>query len=290
MVERLTLGTVQFGLKYGVANRHGQVSFDEANSIIQLAIKNGIDTLDTAISYGNSEEVLGNIGVSDWNVISKLPAIPDDNDNLNLWLKNIITTSLKRLNVDSLYGLLLHRPQQLLGNNGDNLYHELQNLQSEGKVRKIGISIYDPVELNEISKRYKIDIVQAPLNVVDQRIIESGWLSRLSERGTELHVRSIFLQGLLLMSASERPQKFNKWTSLWSNWDEWLKASNLTPLQACLRYVFSINKISKIIVGVDSKQQLNDIINAATGHLPDIPKNIQCSDIDLINPAHWDNL
>lgn len=290
MVERLAIGTVQFGLEYGIANQQGKVTYEEAKSILKLAKNNKINMLDTAISYGNSEEVLGGIGVSYWNVISKLPAIPDDCDNVNLWLNNIVTTSLKRLNVASLYGLLLHRPQQLLGANGDDLYQGLQRLKSSGKVKKIGVSIYEPSELDAICGQYEIDIVQAPLNIVDHRIVESGWLSSLSEQGIELHVRSVFLQGLLLMSASERPQKFNKWASLWSNWDEWLSENNLTPLQACLQYVLSFSDIKKVIVGVDSLQQLDDIICACNGSLPEVPKNIHCSDVDLVNPARWSSL
>ncbi len=287
---KLALGTVQLGLKYGIANKYGQVSLDETEEILEHASKNGIDLLDTAIAYGESEQRLGQIGIQGWRVVSKLSEIPEGCQNISQWIATSVQESLRRLRQKSLYGLLLHRPYQLLSKNGDDLFQELQKLKSSGKVNKIGVSIYDPAELEVICNRYEIDIVQAPLNIVDHRIVESGWLSRLSERGVELHVRSVFLQGLLLMSASERPQKFNKWTSLWSNWDKWLKENNLTPLQACLRYVLSFSEIKKIIVGVDSLQQLDDIISVSKNSLPDVPENIFCSDVDLVNPTRWDSL
>lgn len=249
-----------------------------------------MNTLDTAYSYGNSYDVLGEIGISDYCVISKLPPVPDECDDVNQWLDQIMKQSLSRLKIDRLHGLLLHKPQQLLGKFGDNLYKGLQALKSTGRVVKIGISIYDPIELDSICDRFEMDIVQAPLNVVDRRILASGWCSQLLQRGIELHVRSIFLQGLLLMSVSQRPEKFNRWSSLWSEWDQWLKDNNLTALQACLRYAMSFREIDKIVVGVDSLKQLDEIIRASRGSLPELPANLHCSDIDLVNPARWSSL
>lgn len=287
MVERLAIGTVQFGQKYGVANRNGQVSYDEAKSIIHRANRSGIDTLDTAIAYGESENRLGEIGIQNWKVVSKLPEVPDECEDVFTWVVNSVQESLHRLKQKNLYALLLHRPEQLLGDNGMHIYSALQQLKEDGLIKNIGASIYIPQELESLNVKYKLDIIQAPFNILDRRLIESGWLSRLAEQDIELHVRSVFLQGLLLMPTDEMPQKFNKWASLWSDWDEWLKVSDMTPLEACLRYVLSFSEISKVIVGVDSLQQLNEIISAANGISPVVTEKIQCSDIDLINPAHW---
>ena len=290
MVERLALGTVQFGLKYGISNHQVKVPFKEAKSIIELANSANINTLDTAVSYGDSEKTLGSIGVSDWNIISKLPNIPDECDDVKLWLNNEVTASLKRLNINCLNSLLLHNPQQLFGIHGSSLYKELTNLKDSGKVKKIGISIYNPSELDQICKQFEIDIVQAPLNLVDNRLVESGWLNRLSDLSIEIHARSIFLQGLLLMPARKRPQKFNQWASLWTNWDKWLNEISLTPLQACLQYVLSFKEINKVIVGVDSVNQLENIILSCNSSKVKAPKNIHCSDVNLVNPSHWQYL
>lgn len=284
---KLALGTVQFGLPYGIANQIGQVTRPEAKAMLQLAAANGIDTLDTAIGYGESEQRLGEIGVSGWQIVSKLPEMPDDCTDILHWVKEMVNGSLARLNAGKLSGLLLHRPQQLLERKGDDLYRALQQLKQEGLVQKIGISIYDPSELDRICGRFKIDLVQAPFNVLDRRMIDTGWLYRLKEQGTELHVRSIFLQGLLLMGQSDRPIKFARWEPLWSKWHEWLNDVGLTPLQASLRYALSFPEISRVIIGVDSLNQLKEIIDSAKGSASQIPEAIKVNELDLLDPARW---
>lgn len=286
-MSRLALGTVQFGLPYGIANQAGQVTHDKGKAILQLAAGNGINTLDTAIAYGASEQRLGEIGIQDWQIVSKLPAIPDDRADTRQWVAEAVDGSLQRLNINRLYGLLLHRPQQLLEKNGDHLYRTLQQLKQDGLVQKIGISIYDPSDLDAICGRFQLDLVQAPFNILDRRLIDTDWLSRLEEQGTELHVRSVFLQGLLLMSSTNRPKKFARWDQLWSDWGIWLTINRLTPLQACLLYALSFPQVSKVIVGVDNQRQLKEILVASVGALPKIPVGLRTSDLDLINPANW---
>lgn len=284
---KLALGTVQFGLSYGVANQSGQVTPDEGRAMLQLAAANQIDTLDTAIAYGESEQRLGQIGVSGWNIVSKLPAIPDDCNDVAKWIADAVEGSRQRLNVDSLHGLLMHRPQQLVEKAGDNIYRALEQLKYDGLVQKIGVSIYEPSELDALCKHFQFDLVQAPFNILNRRLIDTGWMSKLSEQGTELHIRSVFLQGLLLMPEGKMPSKFNRWASLWADWYAWLEEANLTPLQACLRHALSFQEIDKVIVGVDSQNQLREIIQAVKGVTPDVPDALKSDDLDLINPACW---
>lgn len=274
-------------MDYGIANQQGQVSSNEAEAILQYAQKSGIDTLDTAILYGDSEQRLGEIGLRNWQVITKLPAVPEGCNDISKWVQNTVKESLKRLKMIKLYGLLLHYPQQLLGCSGDKLYQVLQKLKCDGLVKNIGISIYDPSELDELCGLYRFDIVQAPFNILDRRLINSSWLSRLSEQGIELHVRSIFLQGLLLMSSEIRPVQFNRWKTVWSEWDKWLDKTGLTPSEACIRYALSFSEITKVIIGVDSLRQLNEVLHSAQGKLPVVPPELVCSDTDLINPSRW---
>ena len=140
-MNRLALGTVQFGLPYGIANHSGQVSRAEANDMLQYALANGIDTLDTAIAYGDSETCLGEVGAQGFNVVTKLPALPDRCENVINWTQQQVSMSLSRLGVTKVYGLLLHRSEQLLGSNGVALYQSLQALKDNGQVQKVGISI-----------------------------------------------------------------------------------------------------------------------------------------------------
>ena len=287
---KLALGTVQFGQSYGVANKAGQVSAADAKTILEYAASNGIKMLDTAIGYGDSEQRLGEIGIPDWQVVSKIPAVPDGCGDISGWVSESVRSSLQRLGVQRLYALLLHKPKQLLGADGGRIYAALQQLKENGLVQKIGVSIYAPVELDDLYQRYKFDVVQAPFNLLDRRLIESGWMSRLADRGVELHVRSIFLQGLLLMPPHERPVKFNRWQALWTAYSEWLRAAKLTPLQACVRYSLSFPEISRVIVGVDSSDQLRTIVEAAGGPMLVPPSALQVHDCDLLNPSVWATL
>jgi len=287
---KLALGTAQFGMQYGVANRVGQPSEVEIKEILQIASGHGINTLDTAIAYGDCEERLGRIGVSNWQIISKLPAFASDASNIYEEVQALVCDSLQRLGVGRIYGLLLHRPEQLQEKNGDALYRALERVRTEGFVHKIGISVYDPASLEAILPSFSFDLVQAPFSPFDQRIILSGWASRLKSLGMELHVRSIFLQGLLLMQQDERPNQFDRWSPFWNRWDEWLRDNHVTALQACLGFADSFPQIDRILVGVESKNQLIDIVDGMQRPALVIPDEFQSNDLDLINPANWPRL
>lgn len=285
--NRLALGTAQFGLPYGVANQVERVTRSEAERILDHAWSAGLETLDTAIAYGDSEQRLGEIGVGQWHVISKLPPVPESCTNVAGWVRESVAASLSRLKVKKLRGLLLHRPQQLLSAPGQTLYAALDAVKTQGLVEKIGVSIYGPEELDALWPHFHFDLVQAPFNILDRRLSTTGWLTRLKQVGTEVHVRSVFLQGLLLMHSASRPSYFQRWQPLWAQWHQWLADKNLTPLQACLCFVLAQRQIDRVIVGVDSLKHLQDILAVAeeTGIEP--PANLISADLDLINPSKW---
>ncbi|HQS58874.1 MAG: hypothetical protein B7Y56_12610 [Gallionellales bacterium 35-53-114] len=287
---RLALGTVQFGLPYGIANQDGQVTRSVADAMLKHAAANGIDTLDTAIAYGESETCLGEVGTTDFKLVTKLPAVPDGCTDVNSWVIEQMCESLARLGVKEVYGLLLHRSAQLLGNDGKFLYQTLQDLKEAGLVQKIGVSIYSPSELDALIPQYQFDLVQAPFNLVDRRLYSSGWLQRLKHEGVEIHARSAFLQGLLLMQRTDIPPKFELWSELWNRWHNWLACHSVSAVQACLAYPLSFSEIDRVVVGADSISQLEQIINAAqSAMLGDLP-NLHCDAEYLINPACWPKL
>lgn len=291
MGHRLALGTVQFGLDYGIANTSGQVDLAAVAELLALARRNGVDTLDTAFAYGISEQVLGAVGVEDWNVVTKLPALPDACPDVAGWVQTQMQMSLERLGVSQVYSVLLHRPAQLLGAQGKELLTALEHLQLSGQTQKIGISVYGPEELEALFALKTFDLVQAPLNILDRRLLVSGWAARLKLAGVELHTRSAFLQGLLLLPHFQRPEKFSRWNALWSEWQQWLEATGQTPLEACLRYVFSISDVDKVVVGVDSSNQLKQILAAANDSLPGFPPDWSSPvATELLNPALWNTL
>lgn len=285
-MSRLALGTVQFGLAYGVANQEGQVSRSTAKAMLELAAEHRVDTLDTAIAYGESEACLGEAGIGGFKVVSKLPAVPEGCADVDAWVQEQVALSLARLGAGSMYGLLLHRPEQLLAEGGAALYGALQRLKETGQMQKMGISIYDPGQLHALIPRYRFDLVQAPLNLVDRRLHTSGWLQRLKDGEVEVHTRSAFLQGLLLMPRSAIPARFAPWAELWDRWHGWLGAHDMTAVQACLAYPLSFPGIDRVVVGADSMGQLSEILLAAVNGRHDFP-DLQCDAEDLINPARW---
>lgn len=286
---KLALGAAQFGVDYGVANMQGKVETEEVKRIFAVARSANIDTLDTAIAYGDSEQVIGQMGSQSWSIVTKLPPVPLGY-NAASWVREQLTGSLVRLGVQQVYGLLLHRPGQLLEDIGPELYGALKAVQSEGLVKKIGISIYRPATLETTLAQYAVDLVQAPLNILDRSLVESGWAKRLADAGVEVHVRSVFLQGLLLMPATQRPTKFAPWAEIWSEWDRWLAQTGLTPQQACLRYVCGLDSIDRVVVGVDSAAQLDEVLSASEGILDSLPAFKPLQDDRLINPARWNQL
>lgn len=287
---KLALGSVQFGLPYGIANQTGQVPQSEIMAMLHVAKASGIDILDTAIGYGESEACLGKADLREFRVVTKLPAIPDGCRNVNVWLGEQVSMSLNRLNVNAVYGLLLHRPLQLLEPYGDELFSALMALKEDGLVQKIGLSVYGPEELEVIIKSFRMDLVQAPLNLIDRRLCLTGWLQRLKDSDIEVHTRSVFLQGLLLMPQVAIPPKFSPWSDLFITWHQWLAGNGVSAIQACLAYPLSLPEIDRVVVGADSLVQLRQIIDAAA-HFPQVElPDLYCNSENLINPSYWSQL
>ena len=291
-MSKIALGTVQFGIDYGINSENGQVQPEEVRSILNYAHSQNIDLLDTAPAYGNSEKVLGVANVQNFKVVTKTRHFNNakiSNSDIGL-LKKDFSCSLTDLRQESFYGVLVHNVSDLLKPGAEKLYDHLQELKQAEKIEKIGVSVYDYSQLQSILDNFDIDLVQLPFNILDRRMIDSGMLSTLRSSNTEVHARSVFLQGLLLMSEQNRPDKFNRWSGLWKIWHEWLNDSQITALEATIRYAISMPEISKVLVGVDNKDQLKEIIIASNGILPNIPTELHTNDINLLNPSNWGRL
>ncbi len=287
MQQKIVLGTAQFGLSYGVANNSGQISIQESKKIIQLAKNAKINKIDTAMAYGNSEKSLGNIGVLDWKVITKISEAPPEVKNIKSWVRNEIQDSLNRLGVSELYAVMLHNTSILSFDNVEEYWNSLRKLKQQGVIKKIGYSIYDPSELNEFYNRYHPDIIQAPYNIVDNRLNKSGWLQKLSDDLVEVHIRSVFLQGLLLMKKNQRPLYFKKWNQLWGEWHKWLEEQKITALEATLGFVYDDPRISNLVIGVDNAKQLGEIIDISAKKIKIEMSNFSSMDQKLIDPSRW---
>ena len=288
--SKIALGTAQFGMNYGIANRRGQLPEQEVADLLSRALAVGIDTLDTAVAYGDSETILGRIGVQYWKIISKVPAAPDNVTDVKDWMFRSVKASLERLGRSRLDGLMLHNPEQLTGSRGKATAAALVEIRSRGLADKIGYSIYDTNRLELYLQQLEPEIIQVPFNILDQKLLTSGWLSRLKRMGCEVHTRSAFLQGLLLMSASERPSEFAEFSNVWEKWDGWLGSRAIGSVEACLRFVLNTPGIDRIVVGVDSIDQLDALVAADHSPLETLPEWPDRIDPRLINPSLWSSL
>lgn len=287
---KFSIGTAQLGSNYGIANTSGQVSLDEATRILDFANKSGVEMLDTASAYGSSECILGSIPASKlFKITTKLPANYIDNLDVSTWGQKSVKNSLQLLRADSIYGLLIHRPEQLFGVGGKDLLNFISKLKFEGVIKKIGVSAYDPEQIEQVLKIFTPDIIQAPINLFDRRLIDGGLLDKLSGFGVEVHARSIFLQGLLLLPRDAIPDKFKKWNYLFDRWHNWLDENSISPVRAALSLA-SDPRIDRVIVGIDRLEQLELIMSEAKKIDKFDCPNLSSSDLQLINPSNWKNL
>jgi aryl-alcohol dehydrogenase-like predicted oxidoreductase len=284
-ISKIAVGTVQFGLNYGVANFEGKTSGAEAEKILRYARFRGSEVLDTAIHYGGAESLLGAIGVSDWKILSKLPSIGLKDYSCHS-IEKAVYESVERLGVDHLYGLHLSKADDLLGPEGPLIFNQLCKLKNEKVIQKIGVSFYSSGELNKVLSIYDLDVCQIPVNIFDRRFLDND-LELLKSRNIEIHARSIFLQGLLLMSGEIRPAKFQQWNSIWARWDKFLKNHEITALQACLSFIYSIEAIDKIVIGFDSLNHLKQIEVCKITNIVGLINDLSCDDEFLLNPSLW---
>lgn len=286
MISKLSIGTAQLGENYGVSNLAGSVSVSEGSEILSAAWKAGVRCLDTAPAYGDAEAKLGMIGVSSWSVSSKLPPLPGDirNSEVLTWVTERVATSLRRLQISSLSLLLLHRPSDLLGPEGAWLKNAILQLKDDGLVGSVGFSIYSPDELEDLTTKIWPDVVQAPFNVFDTRMQSSGWLDRLVEEGSVFHARSVFLQGVLLMEPP--PPFFVNWTELFNRWRQICLEGVGSPAQLALSVVLGNAQVDKVVVGVESKIQLQELLSAGDILAPDISE-LAVDDVNLLDPSKW---
>lgn len=288
---KIGLGTVQFGLNYGVTNPNGIVSHDEGVAILELAGAGGVRVLDTAAAYGDSESALGTLipeSACTFEVVTKTVPLRADKigDHELQVFRDGFARSLNRLRTNSVSTLLVHYADDLLVPGGERLYGELLRLLEAGQVRKIGFSAYDSQQVEVILDRYKFSVVQLPVSVFDQRLIHSGTLEALGRMGVEVHARSVFLQGLLLQNAGI-PAKFARWSDLVSRYHAFLTRNDLTPLSAAIGFVARQAQVGIVLLGVTTRHELDQCLTAYREDIHLDFAEFSVEDFDLIDPRRW---
>jgi len=292
-VSRLGLGTVQFGLEYGVSNRAGRPSEREVAAILARAVEAGVGIVDTAPAYGEAEILVGRYLPSGHalRIVTKTPAMSADTIDARhgRQVLDALAVSLDRLKADGVHGLLLHRSDDLAKPGWQHLIDAMAEARSRGWTSRIGASIYNDDQLTLVESRFRPEIVQLPLNVLDRRPIVSGTLVRLKSSGIEVHARSAFLQGLLLMEPDDLPeffapvrQKIARLRHLW-------RKRGLTALDGCLSFVLQQPEVDAVIVGVNCLNEFEQIelaVTSSAGNDGDIDTG-QPVDPVYIDPSRW---
>lgn len=274
-INKLGLGSVQFGVEYGISNSSGKTGELEVAAILDVAEKSGIDLIDTASAYGNSEEVLGMCDLTKFKVVSKFLLNEIDT------LENQLKSTLKLLNQSSIYGYLAHRPLEVVEDL--NIWEDLKLAKRSGSIEKIGFSFNSVEEIDKVlSLSIQPDIIQVPFNFLDRRFL--NYMKDLKNKGCEIHTRSTFLQGLFFCDPNYLNSYFDEIKPILERF-RGLK-HDLPGL--LLRWVTSQNFVDKVIIGVnDSKQLIENIKSISSNIKSSLPNYyFEVSD-NILMPSNW---
>ena len=285
-MTKLALGTAQFGMDYGVANKTGQPRTSEVAAILDLASYAGIKLLDTAQDYGSSEDIIGSLQASRFSIITKIGKI---NGDVSSEIRLSLLGSLERLQQSSVYGLLIHNVEQMIANKecGARIAGNLLRLKNEGLVIKIGVSVYTPEDLTQILEIFTPDIVQFPCCPIDGRWLRSGLLVEMKSLGVERHVRSIFLQGLLSLEYIDLPAWTLKFSTIIKEWHNWCAEVNMTSIEAAMMLAVNDGNFDKVIFGVDRVSQLKSLLDWSAAKPIEIPDSLYTFDEHLLDVRKW---
>ena len=255
-LNKIGLGTAQFGLNYGINNANGKITAEEAGRIVTLARSAGVDTIDTAAGYGDSERVLGDCGVKDFNIITKIEPRAQTPNAITESLRN----SLGFLRIDRLHAVLVHDIAGFFGSSAN--WAHLCDLRDAGVVSKIGVSVYRPSELEALLDRgLAIELVQVPYNALDARF--KTLFPKLRYAGIEIHVRSLFLQGIFFMRPFSLPAHFAPLASRIERLKE-ISRQLCVPISTVLLAIGVLDPaIDRVVIGVDSAAHLQQNLDAA---------------------------
>ncbi|MFX1383433.1 MAG: aldo/keto reductase [Promethearchaeota archaeon] len=302
-ISKITLGTAQLGLDYGIANLNGKPSFKKSLEILNYAWENGINTFDTSPSYGDSEQILGSFistklceNFEDINIISKLLKIElMDNasyEDLYLYIKKQIHQSLKTLNIQKINTFLLHHAPDIFFRDG-LVIDCLNEIKEEGLIDIFGLSVYNPNEVEESLKFKKIKAIQIPINIFDQRLINRGLLKKLKENNYTVYARSIYLQGLFFMDPRNLPKYIESSKEMIIKLQEIAQQFNIPIANLALLFVRDLPGVSSLIIGIEKLEQIvenvkilkekalnSEIYKRIRDEFSNVPEKI-------VNPSLW---
>ena len=300
-ISKYTLGTVQLGMEYGIANKSGKPDMEKSFSIIQAAVDGGINSIDTALLYGDSEVVIGNFFSSskcDLNKIvltTKFKISPGENlsdKDIEKQIRGFVEQSLQRLKLNRIPVYMLHNPTDMI-QYGKAVPETLRKLRNEGLIEKAAVSVYTPAEVEEMLKTDIYEAVQLPMNIFDTRFVKSGVLKKLHSAGKIVFVRSVFLQGLFFTEPlvlkgvlKEAEVPLRQLAGL-------AESEGMSIAQLAMSYIRDMEEVTSLVIGAETPQQVSDNIMLVEG--PGISEKTRNEayklfdgmSVDILDPNNW---
>ena len=280
-VNKIIIGVTQFGMNYGIMNKFNYNKKKELEKILSFLKKKKIKFLYTSRYYGISNKLLSKKNLDFFEIFTKFKA----DDLLDAKFKLNLNKDKKMLKKDKLI-LIIDGIEKLSNKKANKVYSNIIKLKKSGDLYKFGYSIYSFNKLKKICDNFKPDILQCPYSVIDRRLEENKLLQFLKKKNIEVHVRSIFLQGLLLTQPPKLPKKFLKWKKIFQSFSEHMYKNKVSNLNGCINFVQKNKNIDKILVGIDKISHLEEILNVNLNKRIKFP-NIYSKDEKLINPSKW---
>ena len=283
IIQKICIGTVQFGIPYGINNSVGLVSSMMISQIFKIANENNISFLDTAIGYGDAENRIAELSDGKFKIITKFSSNNEET------LINELYQSFQRLNVNFVYGYIAHNADILLKNN--NLYNCLLGLKEKGLIKKIGYSLYTPDQLEKLLElNFLPDLVQIPYSLLDRKF--EKYFPLLKSLGVEIHVRSVFLQGLYFMDPFNLPVKLKDLRGELQQLQNSCNDFGVSIGALALNFTLRNSLIDKVVIGLDNPLQLTQNINSILSWNDEIELLQKVMEIDvkkkeLLNPVNW---
>ena len=290
MDSKLILGTVQFGLNYGINNSSGKPDEKSVNEILDYAYSVDVKYLDTAEAYGDSQKVIGKYhkeSANKFQVITKYSAHRTD---LPADLKQRIEHNIETLGVDNLYCYMFHSFGDF-----ESFYSrfasDILELKEKGLLKKFGVSVYDNLEIENLLNCEVIDVIQLPFNLLDNKSQRFKILEKARKKGVEIHTRSVYLQGLFFMKESNIPDGIFSLRSSLLMVRKIASENNISIATLALNYVYQQNYIDKVLIGVDNVKQLQENIKnlnlSIHSSVQDRIGSIEVENVKLLNPSNW---
>ena len=282
----IILGTASLGTAYGIANGSEKISTRKALDLLTSASNLGINKLDTAPSYLNSHQIIGEHHLTNekFSTYTKIP------ESVNLNLESCLDSvqkSIKDLRVERLEAVYFHSFSKLMGCNLLDAQKAIEGILSSGLVSKVGASVYTENEIIQINEKFPtIKLFQVPENIADRRLLKSRKIKELSESGYEFHVRSVFLQGLLLMKDSDLPNFFQEARERINQFRDYAEKINVSLVELCMNYSASIDWATSVVVGANSLKQITEVASFTKTELDfvDFP---DCLQEKFLDPRNW---